>query len=79
MKKTVSLMLAFLLSMTVFVSDVIGLTMVARAEEIVSDESVPSDVADPGDPGDPGARRDGHCADRSDGHWAARWDDRFHS
>ncbi|MCR5511241.1 MAG: InlB B-repeat-containing protein [Lachnospiraceae bacterium] len=50
MKKTVSLMLAFLLSMTVFVSDVIGLTMVARAEEIVSDESVPSDEGDPGDP-----------------------------
>lgn len=38
MKKTISLILAIVLSTTVFVSDVIGITMVVRAEDYVVDE-----------------------------------------
>ncbi|MCR5687478.1 MAG: hypothetical protein K6G58_05610 [Lachnospiraceae bacterium] len=57
MRKTISLILAIVLSLTIFVSDIAGITMIVRAEENVEDEggSVDSAYDDGGEeyPSDP--------------------------
>ena len=65
MKKHISLFLAFILSMTVFVSDVIGITMIARAESLVEEGS---------DQGDQGGEQPGAMDASGESNQSAEWD-----
>ncbi len=53
MKKGLSLLLAFILSMTIFVADVMQIRMIVRAEETVADEESYEDPGADGQSGDP--------------------------